>query len=234
MAEGWKRSFYAMLRVPPEPQPPDGSPESIRTFRAGRNYYRWRVIQFAVGQFFLALFLAIMLALPMLSKKAHPATFVTVWSFIVGGVIAAWALAAMWGFIRITLDYEMRWYIVTDRSLRIRSGIWSVSEMTMTFANVQEIQVRAGPLQKLFGLADVVVSSAGGSSPHPGASHAARFAGVDNGDAIRDLITERLRQYRDTGLGDPDAHKPAPLATEDAARALLAEVRALRAAGGLY
>lgn len=106
--------------------------------------------------------------------------------------------------------------------------------MTMTFANVQEIQVHVGPLQRVFGLGDVVVSSAGGSSPHGGSSHSAKFTGVDNGDAIRDLITERLRQYRDTGLGDPDAHKPAPLATEDAARALLAEVRALRAAGGLY
>jgi membrane protein YdbS with pleckstrin-like domain len=234
MVEGLKRWFYQKLRVPPEPQPPDGTPESIRTFRAGRNYYRWRVIQFALGQFFLGLLLAIMISLPLVSKKPHTPNFITVWTFIAGGVAVGWALAALLGVIRITLDYEMRWYIVTDRSLRIRSGIWSVNEMTMTFANVQEIQVRAGPLQKLFGLTDVVVSSAGGSAAHPGASHAARFAGVDNGDAIRDLITERLRQYRDTGLGDPDAHKPAPLAVEDAARALLAEVRALRAAGGLY
>lgn len=234
MFEALKRWFYLKLRVPPEPQPPDGTPESIRTFRAGRNYYRWRVIQFAAAQFFLALGFAFLLALPLISKKPHTAKFITVWTFIVGGVVVAWALVALFGLIRITLDYEMRWYIVTDRSLRIRSGIWSVNEMTMTFANVQEIQVHVGPLQKLFGLADVVVSSAGGSAPHAGSSHTARFAGVDNGDAIRDLITERLRQYRDTGLGDPDAHKPAPLAIEDAARALLAEVRALRAAGGLY
>lgn len=234
MVEGWKRSFCETLRVPPEPQPPDGSPESLRTFRAGRNYYRWRVIQFAVGQLALGIFLALFLMAPLLSKKPHTPTFATVWTFVVAAVAIAWALVALIGLIRITLDYEMRWYIVTDRSLRIRSGIWSVNEMTMTFANVQEIQVSAGPLQKLFGLADVVVSSAGGASAHPGASHVAKFAGVDNGDAIRDLITERLRQYRDTGLGDPDAHRPAPLAVEDAARALLAELRALRSAGGLY
>ncbi|MBM3757569.1 MAG: hypothetical protein FJW38_26755 [Acidobacteria bacterium] len=233
MGSGWKRWFCELLRVPPEPQPPDGTPESIQTFLAGKNYYRWRVIQFGIVQFFIGLSMAAMLAAPLLSKKPHTAQFFTVWTFIVAGVVAGWALAALCGLIRITLDYQMRWYIVTDRSLRIRSGIWRVNEMTMTFANVQEIRVNAGPLQKLLGLSDVVVSSAGGST-HPGASHAARFAGVDNGDAIRDLITDRLRQYRDTGLGDPDAHKPAPLAVEDAARALLAEVRALRASGVLY
>lgn len=34
------------------------------------------------------------------------------------------------------LDYELRWCIVTDRSLRIREGIASVRESTMTFANI--------------------------------------------------------------------------------------------------
>ncbi|MBI2686294.1 MAG: hypothetical protein HYX27_08255 [Acidobacteria bacterium] len=39
-----KETLLRLLRVPPEPSPPDGSPESIRIFRAGRNYYRWRLL----------------------------------------------------------------------------------------------------------------------------------------------------------------------------------------------
>jgi hypothetical protein len=59
------------------------------------------------------------------------------------------------------LNYEMRWYIVTDRSLRLREGIFGVREMTLTFANVQNIAIRQGPLQRALGLADVVVRTAG-------------------------------------------------------------------------
>ena len=70
------------------------------------------------------------------------------------------------------LDYELRWYIVTDRSLRIRAGLWSLQESTMSFANLQQVEVRQGPLQRLLGIADVRVQSAGvpSSAYRPGSS----------------------------------------------------------------
>ena len=52
-------------------------------------------------------------------------------------------------FALVRLDYELRWYIVTDRSLRIREGVTSLRESTMTFANIQHIAVRQGPLQPI-------------------------------------------------------------------------------------
>ena len=52
----------------------------------------------------------------------------------------------------------------------------------------------------------VEVRSAGGGSSdaHGGRStgHVGKFAGVDNAEAIRDLLVERLRVYRDSGLGE--------------------------------
>jgi uncharacterized membrane protein YdbT with pleckstrin-like domain len=131
------------------------------------------------------------------------------------------------------LNYEMRWYIVTDRSLLIRSGVVRLQEMTMTFANIQEIRVNANPLQRLLGLADVEVRSAGGgSSSESSASssgHVGEFEGVDNAEAIRDLIVERLRVYRDSGLGEKpvEAHEPPALV---AACEVLQEAKSLRAA----
>ena len=35
------------------------------------------------------------------------------------------------------LDYELRWYVVTDRAARLREGILVLTEMTFTLVNVQ-------------------------------------------------------------------------------------------------
>jgi membrane protein YdbS with pleckstrin-like domain len=144
------------------------------------------------------------------------------------------------------LDYEMRWYMVTDRSLRLRSGVWRVSEVTMSFANIQQVLVSQGPLQRLLGLADLKVKSAGGGSGgnhnHESSDmHTGLFENVTNAQEIRDLIGERLRRFREAGLGDPEEKSTTdttlqtiedPLSTDasTAARELAAEARALRAA----
>jgi hypothetical protein len=137
------------------------------------------------------------------------------------------------------LDYELRWYIVTDRSLRIRAGLASVQESTMSFANVQQVAVSQGPLQRLLGIADLRVQSAGGGGDHHeqggrDSLHTGVFHGVDNANDIRDLILERLRAFRQAGLGDPDeVEDTGPTSTPqnttlEAARQLLQEARALR------
>jgi len=134
----------------------------------------------------------------------------------------------------------MRWYVLSDRSLRIREGIVSLREKTMTFANIQQIAVRQNPLQRLLGIADVQVKTAGGggsgSESHGSglgeSMHEAWFRGVDNADAIRGAIRERVKRHRDAGLGDPDdvsVARPDSLGEAvEAARDLQLEVRALR------
>ena len=41
--------FHAVLRIPPYPQPPEGSPDSIQVFHAGRNYYIWCLLVWLVS-----------------------------------------------------------------------------------------------------------------------------------------------------------------------------------------
>jgi uncharacterized membrane protein YdbT with pleckstrin-like domain len=151
-------------------------------------------------------------------------------------------------YVIARLDYELRWYMVTDRSLRIRYGVWKVAESTMSFANIQQVVVSQGPIQRLLGLADVKVQSAGGGSGHEHQKgqeddmHLGLFHSVNNAPEIRDLILERLRHFRESGLGDPDEksvpHASVPATgqtTTDllaAARELAAEARALRASLG--
>ena len=50
MFNGLQVFLLRLLRVPAEPEPPAGAPESIRVFRAGPNYLRLRLTLWAIGQ----------------------------------------------------------------------------------------------------------------------------------------------------------------------------------------
>ena len=137
------------------------------------------------------------------------------------------------------LDYRMRFYLVTDRSLRLREGLWTVREMTLTYSNVQNVTIEQGPLQRLLGIADLVVHTAGGgqkggsgSSDKP-SLHEGRLHDVEDAERIRERILAHLKRLRDGGLGDIDEREPraeGALGPIEAARELLEEARALRAA----
>lgn len=147
-------------------------------------------------------------------------------------------------FAVVRLEFEQHWYIVTDRSLRIRTGVLRLQESTMSFANIQQVEVQQGPLQRLLGLGNVCVRSAGGGGDdgagahghgHEPSLHLGVFAGVSNAIEIRDLILERLRRFRESGLGDPEDRR-SPLSAEarpssatmmDAIAELQTEVRLL-------
>lgn len=189
-----------------------------------------------------------------IALRVPPWAFPIIWALKIGG-LALYFLQLPLTYAVRRLDFEMRWYVVTDRSLRIRTGVWSVQESTMSFANLQQVEVTQGPLQRLLGLADVKVQSAGGSdNPHGKPQddlHTGHFHGVENAPEIRDLIQDRLRRFRESGLGDPDEARrqvasppdretesaPSPAARADgdvlaAARELAAEAKALRVALG--
>lgn len=112
-------------------------------------------------------------------------------------------------YIALHLRYDNTWYVLSDTSLRIRSGVWIIKEMTITFENVQNVSVRQGPIQRYYGIADVVVETAGGGQQHQAKgkspllnTHEGKIEGVDNADEIRELIVGRMQRSRSTGLGD--------------------------------
>ena len=141
----------------------------------------------------------------------------------------------------LRLGYESRCYLATDRSLRLREGLWTVREMTLTYPNVQNVTIEQGPLQRLLGIADLVVQTAGGGSGGRGpgerhgkkrSMHEGRLQDVENAERIRELILTHLRRLRDGGLGDAEdraSSLPETVSPIEAARELLRETRALRA-----
>ncbi len=110
-------------------------------------------------------------------------------------------------YLAIHLRYDTMWYVFSDRSMRLRRGIWLIRESTITFENIQNVKVTQGPLQRWFGIADVVVETAGGggASAEPGGGlgmHSGVIEGVAEAAEIRDSIMSRVRVANTAGLGD--------------------------------
>jgi len=179
-------------------------------------------------------------------SKAPP-YLIPVIEFIEFAGIALFLAQMLVTYAIVRLEFEQHWYIVTDRSLRIRTGILRLQESTMSFANIQQVEIRQGPVQRFLGLANVCVRSAGGGDPTAGAEahgegaslHTGVFEGVSNAVEIRDLILERLRKFREAGLGDPEDARamagvssiaPPGRSVAEAMDELLDEARALRRA----
>jgi membrane protein YdbS with pleckstrin-like domain len=253
---GVRRALARWLRVPPPPEPPAGTAESVRRFRAAPGYFRYRVVAWVFKQLGAAWGLVVGFSV-LENVPEFPFSYLLFYAEALG--VAGFVAQLPFTFLLLRLDYRYRWYLVTDRSLRIREGVLHVREQTMSFANVQNLSTEQGPLQRLFGIADLKVRTAGGGGKaegEPGESskkdlHLGFFRGVEDAESIRDLILGRLRGLQDAGLGDPDepaeagektaaevagpsapVSDRAPASVLGAARELLAEARALRAALG--
>jgi len=230
-----------ILKIPPRPEPPSGSGDSVRVFRAAKPFLFYLLFQWAIAQ--VGSFVGILFGLRFAAQI--PKGFWTPWiSFFEYAGIGLYLLQIPLTLAIVFLDFKLRWYMVSDRSLRIREGVYRVRERTMSYANIQNLSIRRGPLQQLLGISDVEVRSAGGgeataddSSGKHDDLHRGLFRGVANGEAIRDLILGFQRRLRDSGLGDPDDHEGVleipsgpdePLSLIAAARSLADEARALR------
>ncbi len=234
------------LKVPPEPEPPLGSPGSVRVFNAAPGYYRYRLVLWGLRQ--VGAVIGLVVGLAFVASGVEVAEFplsreLATFIEVVG--IGFFLVQLPLSFLMVRLDYRYRWYMTTDTSLRIREGITTVRERTMTFANIQNLSLKQGPVQRFFGISDLQVRTAGGGGADSAEEskkghsesdnmHLGYFRGVDNAEEIRDLVLSRMRGLRDSGLGDPD--EPPAAATDfdssdllAAARGLLVETRALRA-----
>lgn len=109
-------------------------------------------------------------------------------------------------YIAIHLRYDTTWYVLSDRSMRLRRGIWTLHETTITFENIQNIHLQQGPLQRYFGFANLVVKTAGGGGTSEGAvsqgAHVGILEGLDNAIEIRDRIMAHCKKTGTSGLGD--------------------------------
>ena len=191
------------FRVPKDPPVlPALSHETIQTYRPADGFLSYLKFQYWLS---LSLIDLVLLVVWVVLLVAVPVAGLVLTPIVAAAIVIPAALA----YVAIHLRYDTTWYIVSDRSLRIRRGIWVIHETTITFENIQNVMVDQGPLQRFFGIADVVVMTAGGGGGghgHEGggmgAGHHGLMEGIDNAPAIRDLIMSRLKRSKAAGLGD--------------------------------
>jgi membrane protein YdbS with pleckstrin-like domain len=199
------------LRIPPPPEPPPGDEHTTQVFRAAPNYFKYMMVLWGIrtgvallafGFGLIAIIVVTVIAKRQIGFAVYPLVFIEL------AVFAFFLLTQLFSLALVRLDYEKRWYVVTDRSLRVREGIVNVQEMTVNFANIQNISISQGPIQRWLQIADLKVDTAGGGSVQPQGHHQVRnlhtafFRGVSNANEIRELIQTRLRHLKDSGLGD--------------------------------
>lgn len=196
------------FRVPPEPPTlPTMANEKIQAFRPADGFLRYLKFQYWLLRVFtnipvIVIWIVFMVTVPVAGLVLAPVA------------LAIIVIPAIVAYVAVHLRYNTTWYVVSDRSLRIRRGIWVIHETTITFENVQNVTVDQGPLQRWFGIADVLVKTAGGGGtggPHQehaamAGGHNGLIEGIENAPQIRDLIMSRLKRSTSAGLGDELHH----------------------------
>lgn len=207
------------FRVPADPPTlPVGPNERCRSFRPAEGFLRYLKLQFWVWLLLIDLliffaWLVLAIALPVAGIiLALPALVLAV----VPDIVA---------YVAIHLRYDATWYVLSNSSIRIRRGIWIINETTITFENVQNVTVRQGPLQRWFGIWNVVIETAGGGSAQTDghgntiiSANVGLFEGISNAYEIRDLILSKLRCSQTAGLGDEDLSAAGTIASCSIAR----------------
>jgi uncharacterized membrane protein YdbT with pleckstrin-like domain len=232
MYSAFRQLCERALRIPPKPEPPPGDEAKTRIFLAGANYYRYLLALWALRMAAAALVFVLLLIGPAVALSRGANKSAALFLIVEGIGFTVALISGLVGLAVVRLNFEKRWYVVTDRSLRVREGVVQVREATVTFANIQNISISEGPIQRLLGLADLRVDTAGGgggSGSHgkQGLSnlHTVWFRGVANASEIKELMQQRLRQLKDSGLGD---HEEMVAARTEVATGFLAALREVR------
>ena len=99
-------------------------------------------------------------------------------------------LLILWALWSPGRRYRSWGYRVEEDEIHIQHGIWTRVRTIVPFGRVQHIDVAQGPIERQFGVARLILHTAGTRSSAVG------LLGLDSGEAerIRDVIRSRIRQ----------------------------------------
>lgn len=174
--------------------------ETVEFMRPSLAFLNYRKFFFWIGLFLVDMVLILLWAAYAIWWPLGGVLTAPLWLFV---IIAPDIVA----YVAILLRYDTTWYILTDRSIRIRRGIWRIYETTIPFENIQNVHIAQGPLQGHFGFANLMVMMAGGGGTgHAGqtmGSHVGLMEGLDNAAELRERILARSQFFN-----SPEATSP--------------------------
>lgn len=193
--------YFKMPTEPPHLPSLDG--EEVEYLHPSEEFLAYRKFFFWIGLAIVdviltAIWIGIIIWWPLFGFLISP---IALFIIIVPDIIA---------YIAIHLRYDTTWYVLTDRSMRLRRGIWSLHETTITFENIQNIHMQQGPIERWFGFANLIVQTAGGGGGgadgkgggiHAGA-HVGILEGLKDAAGVRERILAHCQTSKRSGLGD--------------------------------
>lgn len=237
-------AFTAALRPP---TPIQGT-QPIRLLRPGRRAHQWHWVKWLGAQLSALVGLVLVLTAIDVSEWLPPelgfVSFFTRWDDM-GDYIPEewrwlWITVTLGGFLTqfmltlmtVWLEWRTIGYLVTDQGVQLRRGLWTTHETSLRYTHVQQVVFKQDAVQRLLGLADVALSTAG------------QRAGGDDDDEgktrglLRDLEAGEARELVElvrARLPAPAAAQPSPAsagepetALVEAAQQLTDAARALR------
>lgn len=153
-------------------------------------------------------------------KRPHPRLL---WLYLIRATLTGPGLLVLMPllvFRYITLRYR-----IDPEGLHASWGLLFRNQVNLTYTRIQDIHLTSGPLQRWFGLADLQIQTAAGSSKAE-----MTIEGMRESEAIRDFLYTRMRGYRASVTGPTGAHPPV-LAAPPPATVMSEETKALELLG---
>lgn len=100
----------------------------------------------------------------------------------------AWSVLTGFFILLAAKGYEYEGYAVREKDILYQSGIFFRSTLIIPFNRVQHCEIEHGPVDRMFGLAELSLFTAGGSSSDlsiPGLAQ-------DKASALKNFITNRV------------------------------------------
>jgi hypothetical protein len=152
---------------------PDYAPPPVQEFRPldPRVVGLWRVTDLiGFGVLLLALLMSLWFAI---------FANLRFWPWLLGGWFALAALCVWYSFWRPPRYYRSWSYRIDDRVLETRSGLMFKRAQLLPLSRLQHVDIERGPFERMYGLASLVLHTAG--------THSAsiRIPGLDADEAVR-------------------------------------------------
>lgn len=120
-----------------------------------------------------------------------PVTILTMGAFLTQFVFS---------FIFTFLSAKSHSYLLTDRSIRIRRGLWLHQHITLSLKNIQQVKYSQNLLQRLWGIGSLEVRTAGGGASAKNKkndedkSHTGELEGLIDPIELRELLNATIKE----------------------------------------
>ena len=128
------------------------------------------------------------------------ATLIVLWpleapTFGIVILAACWLLALLYIIAAPHVRYERYRYCIDEEAIRVRSGLFWVSESIVPIERLHKLELSQGPVDRRFGLANVQVTTAGGDV-------SIKFLTIEKAEEIAETLKKKINTLAAAARGE--------------------------------